>query len=152
MAALSGLMIAVLVVLCVLVCGLWLPRAFWATVGVYVGLTAMYSLALKHRMLLDVIVIAMLFVLRAIGGAEAIDVAVSPWLLTCTFMLCLFLGFGKRRCEIAMIDNSHAMRGHRPTLVRGRRSPRAANRKWSGRGRCGSRPAGTARRSPRTPR
>lgn len=33
-------------------------------------------------------------------------------------MLCLFLGFGKRRCEIAMIGNTHAIRGHRPTLVR----------------------------------
>ncbi len=114
----AGIMIAVLVVLCVLVCWFWLPRAFWLTVAVYVALTWAYSLALKHRMLLDVIVIAMLFVLRAIGGAEAIGVDVSPWLLICTFMLCLFLGFGKRRCEIAMIDNTHAMRGHRRTLVR----------------------------------
>jgi 4-hydroxybenzoate polyprenyltransferase len=88
------------------------------TVGIYLALTWTYSLVLKHRMLLDVIVIAILFVMRAIGGAEAIGVEVSPWLLTCTFMLCLFLGFGKRRCEVAMIDNTHAMRGHRPTLVR----------------------------------
>ncbi|NLE62143.1 MAG: decaprenyl-phosphate phosphoribosyltransferase [Planctomycetes bacterium] len=114
----AGAMIGVLVILCVLVCRLWLPPAFWLTVGAYVALTWTYSLALKHRMLLDVIVIAILFVLRAIGGAEAIGVVVSPWLLICTFMLCLFLGFGKRRCEVAMIDNTHAMRGHRRTLVR----------------------------------
>ncbi len=114
----AGAVIGVLVILCVLVCRLWLPPAFWLTVGAYVALTWTYSLALKHRMLLDVIVIAILFVLRAIGGAEAIGVLVSPWLLICTFMLCLFLGFGKRRCEVAMIDNTHAMRGHRRTLVR----------------------------------
>lgn len=114
----AGVMAAALTALCVPVCVIWLPAAFWLTLGVYVALTWLYSLALKHRMLLDVIVIAMLFVLRAIGGAEAIGVDVSPWLLICTFMLCLFLGFGKRRCEVAMIENTHAMRGHRPTLVR----------------------------------
>ncbi|HPD29278.1 MAG TPA: decaprenyl-phosphate phosphoribosyltransferase [Phycisphaerae bacterium] len=114
----ASAMVAVLVALCVILCWLTLPPAFWLTVGIYLALSWTYSVALKHRMLLDVIVIAMLFVLRAIGGAEAISVEVSPWLLTCTFMLCLFLGFGKRRCEVAMIDNSHAMRGHRPLLVR----------------------------------
>jgi 4-hydroxybenzoate polyprenyltransferase len=119
----AAAMVAVLVALCVVLLAVvdWpSQRASWfrLTVGAYLALTWAYSLALKHRMLLDVIVIAMLFVLRAIGGAEAIGVEVSPWLLTCTFMLCLFLGFGKRRCEVAMIDNSHAMRGHRRTLVR----------------------------------
>ncbi|MBI4581697.1 MAG: decaprenyl-phosphate phosphoribosyltransferase, partial [Planctomycetes bacterium] len=61
---------------------------------------------------------ATLFVLRALGGAVAIEVAASPWLLICTFMLCLFLGFGKRRCEIAAIGDADAIREHRPTLVR----------------------------------
>jgi 4-hydroxybenzoate polyprenyltransferase len=114
----AGLMVVVLAALCMIVCYATLPPKFWATVGAYVALTAAYSLALKHRMLLDVIVIAVLFVLRAIGGAEAISVDYSPWLMICTFMLCLFLGFGKRRCEIAMITDTDAMRGHRPTLVR----------------------------------
>jgi len=95
-----------------------LPVYFCITLVVYLVLTVSYSLFLKYRMILDVIVIAVLFVLRAIAGALAIEVPVSPWLLICTFMLCLFLGFGKRRCEIAMIVNTHAIRGHRPTLVR----------------------------------
>jgi 4-hydroxybenzoate polyprenyltransferase len=82
-------------------------------------LTLLYSFVLKHQMLLDVIAIATLFVLRALSGAFAIGVDPSPWLLICTFMLCLFLGFGKRRCEIAMIgDSDAALRGHRATLVR----------------------------------
>jgi 4-hydroxybenzoate polyprenyltransferase len=96
-----------------------LPPRFLATLCAYLFLTVSYSVALKHRMLLDVITIATLFVLRAIAGAYAIDVPWSSWLLICTFMLCLFLGFGKRRCEIAMIGSSDAaLLGHRRTLVR----------------------------------
>lgn len=96
----------------------FLPVKFQLTLLCYLALTISYSLFLKHRMILDVLIIALLFVLRAVGGAYAIDITVSNWLLVCTFMLCLFLGFGKRRCEIAMIANTHAIRGHRRTLVR----------------------------------
>jgi 4-hydroxybenzoate polyprenyltransferase len=88
------------------------------TVAGYLFLSVAYSLHLKHRMILDVVIIAILFVLRAIGGAVAIQVEASPWLLICTFMLCLFLGFGKRRCEIAAIGDVEAIREHRPTLGR----------------------------------
>lgn len=115
MAALLGLAL----VACAAVISLvWLPARCGMAAGSYFVLTVLYSLVFKHRMILDVIVIAVLFVLRAIAGAYAIQVEVSDWLLVCTFMLCLFLGFGKRRCEIAMITNNHALRGHRPTLVR----------------------------------
>jgi 4-hydroxybenzoate polyprenyltransferase len=93
-----------------------LPQAFASTVGLYLVLVIMYSTFLKHLMLLDVISIAILFVLRALGGALAIEVEVSSWLLVCTFMLCLFLGFGKRRCEIAKLANSNNMHEHRKTL------------------------------------
>ncbi len=95
-----------------------LPPYFWLTVAGYLVLSVGYTLYLKHRMILDVVIIAILFVLRAIGGAVAIQVEASPWLLICTFMLCLFLGFGKRRCEIAAIGDVEAIREHRPTLVR----------------------------------
>jgi len=95
-----------------------LPPAFWGVLGAYFILTVAYSLYLKRRMLLDVLLIAVLFVLRALGGACAIDVRVSHWLLICTFMLCVFLGFGKRRCEITMIANEEDIRKHRPLLVR----------------------------------
>lgn len=96
-----------------------LPRQFVFVVGMYLALNLAYSTFLKHRMLLDVITIAILFVLRAIAGAVAIGVPISEWLLICTFMLCLFLGFGKRRCEIATISESGGgTEHHRPTLVR----------------------------------
>ncbi len=95
-----------------------LPYRFGLTLTFYLLLTTSYTLFFKRRMILDVLVIAILFVLRALGGAYAIDVPVSPWLLICTFMLCMFLGFGKRRCEIEMLVNDEDLRGHRPTLVR----------------------------------
>ncbi len=112
-----GVLLALLVVIVAISLAL-LPFKFWITIAAYGILSVSYSLALKHRMILDVVTIAVLFVLRAVGGAAAIDVVASPWLLICTFMLCLFLGFGKRRCEIAAIGDTHAIRGHRPTLVR----------------------------------
>lgn len=98
-------------------CMACLPLRFAVALVGYFLLSLAYSLKLKHHMLVDVIAIAMLFVMRAVGGATAIQVTVSPWLLVCTFMLCLFLGFGKRRCEITMLGSSDAIRDHRRTLT-----------------------------------
>lgn len=95
-----------------------LPPPFIVSLCIYVVLTITYSLYFKHQMLLDVIAIALLFVIRAVAGALAIDVPYSPWLLVCTFMLCMFLAFGKRRCEIAMLGNGEGLLEHRKTLER----------------------------------
>jgi 4-hydroxybenzoate polyprenyltransferase len=95
-----------------------LPRAFWVVLGSYWLLILMYSLTLKRRVILDVIVISMGFVLRALAGVVAVDVALSPWLIVCTFTLCLFLGFGKRRCELAVMGGVEEAIRHRPTLGR----------------------------------
>jgi len=114
----AGVLATVLLIAAATLSAALLPIKFSITLTFYLVLTTAYTLVFKRRMILDVLVIAVLFVLRALGGAYAIDVPVSPWLLICTFMLCMFLGFGKRRCEIEMIGNTHAMRGHRPTLVR----------------------------------
>jgi 4-hydroxybenzoate polyprenyltransferase len=84
----------------------------------YLALTLAYSLTLKRRVILDVIVVAIGFVLRAFAGSAAVGVPTSEWLIACVFTLCLFMGFGKRRCEIAMIGNSDDIGQHRRTLVR----------------------------------
>jgi hypothetical protein len=58
-------------------------------------------------MIVDVIIISVGFVLRAMAGAVVIGVFVSPWLIICTFALCLFLGFSKRYSEIILLaENS----------------------------------------------
>ncbi|NOT00847.1 MAG: decaprenyl-phosphate phosphoribosyltransferase [Phycisphaerales bacterium] len=95
-----------------------LPPRCALLVIAYLLMNLAYSLALKHRLILDVIMIAIGFVLRAAAGAAAIEVFVSPWLIVCTFTLCLFLGFGKRRCEIGMFDTLEEAGEHRATLRR----------------------------------
>jgi 4-hydroxybenzoate polyprenyltransferase len=74
----------------------------WATLGTIAGFLAVqvaYSYVLKHVLFVDVMAIAAGFVLRALGGAVAIDVVSSEWLLLCTGLLSIFLGFAKRRGE-----------------------------------------------------
>lgn len=66
----------------------------------YVVMNILYSLALKHVAIVDVMTIAAGFVLRVLGGSVAISVAPSHWLLLCTVMISLFLGFTKRRAEL----------------------------------------------------
>jgi 4-hydroxybenzoate polyprenyltransferase len=77
-------------------------------------LQAFYTLRLKHVVLVDVAVIAGLFVIRAAAGAVAVDVRISPWLLVCTGLLALFLALGKRRAELVLVERL-AHRG-RPVL------------------------------------
>ena len=68
-------------------------------------------------MLVDVIGIAMGFVLRAVGGAVAIAVVPSVWLFVCTFTLCMFMGFCKRYNELITIGEPDQAAAHRPTLA-----------------------------------
>jgi 4-hydroxybenzoate polyprenyltransferase len=70
-----------------------------ALVGGYGVATAAYSLGLKRLVIVDVMTIAGLFILRVVAGAVAVDAQASEWLLLCTGMLALFLGFTKRRQE-----------------------------------------------------
>src|SRR3989454_10819536 len=89
------------------------PR-FALTALAYVGLLVAYSAWLKHVVIVDVLVVAMGFVLRAAAGALAIGVAISGWLLICTILLALFLALGKRRHEVLTLGESAAR--HRPIL------------------------------------
>jgi decaprenyl-phosphate phosphoribosyltransferase len=70
----------------------------------FLVLQGSYTLGLKRVAVLDVLVIAALFVIRAAAGAEAIDVRISPWLLACTALLAILLALGKRRAELALVE------------------------------------------------
>ena len=77
-----------------------------AVVVAYVALNLLYSYFLKHHPCIDVMGIAIGFLLRVIAGAIAIEVEVSEWMLLTTFFLSLLLGFGKRRKEMLATDGS----------------------------------------------
>ncbi len=108
----AGLLLAAALAVAAAVNGLVL-----AVVGAYVLLQAAYTFYLKRKMLLDVICIALGFVLRAVAGAVAIPVEPSPWLFICTFTLCLFLGFCKRCNELATLGETDNAHRHRPSLA-----------------------------------
>ncbi len=94
-----------------LIGSLILSRGLAVIILAYMLLMVFYSVGLKHVMILDCALIALGFCLRAIAGAVAIDVVISPWLVICTFALTLFLAFSKRRGEIAQLqENSEAFR------------------------------------------
>lgn len=70
----------------------------------YFATTLSYSTIFKHYVILDVMFLSACYLWRAVAGAVAIDVPISPWLLLCTAFLALFLGFNKRRGEIVLLD------------------------------------------------
>jgi 4-hydroxybenzoate polyprenyltransferase len=83
--------------------------------ALYLALFVFYSFWLKHLVILDVLTIAVGFVLRAIAGAVAIDVRVSNWLLLLTLLLALFLGLSKRRAELVSLADD--AKSHRRSLA-----------------------------------
>ena len=86
-------------------------------VAVFVLLHILYSVFLKHVALLDVIVIALGFVLRAGAGVVAIRGEISPWLFICIFTICLFMGFCKRYNEVVTLGDNVDATNHRPILI-----------------------------------
>ena len=93
----------------------WLMgRAFGAVATSYVTLLALYSGPLKHIVIIDVLTIAIGFVLRVAAGAVAVGVPMSHWLLVCTILLAMFLGLSKRRHELTLLTDGAT--GHRRIL------------------------------------
>ncbi len=99
----AGVLSITLIALSILA-GFFLGKLFLLTIILYAILNIAYSLGIKHIAIFDVMTIAAGFLLRIIGGAVAIDVEASHWLLLCTFMISVFLGFTKRRAELISRD------------------------------------------------
>jgi len=96
--------------------GAWfLDRSFALVLGLYASLGGIYSLFLKHVMLLDVFVVAAGFVFRVVGGGLVIRVEISSWLVVCTTMLALFLALTKRRHELVFLGSNAS--NHRASLA-----------------------------------
>lgn len=107
--------LAAALVLAGLAGSLVLPLAFTGVLGGYCLMQVVYTFALKRIPYVDVFVIATGFVLRAIAGAMALTVRISPWLLLCTFLLALFLALCKRRHEKILLEGTGEQ--HREALA-----------------------------------
>ena len=92
----------------------WLRFDFGLFAAAYVGLLAFYSGPLKHVVIIDVLTIAIGFVLRAAAGAVVIDVPISNWLLVVTILGALFLALSKRRHELVLLGDEAT--SHRASL------------------------------------
>lgn len=92
--------------------GLGLP--FLAILALYMGMTIAYSFGLKNVFLLDVLIISIGFVIRALAGAIALNVVFTNWLVVCTLFLALFLSLSKRRHEIELLEEEAV--NHREVL------------------------------------
>ena len=106
---------AVALVVVSLVGSWFLQPAFTAVLAIYTALNLAYSFGLKDAFLVDILIVAAGFFLRAMGGAVVIDVAISTWFILCTFTLTLFLAAAKRRGELELLQEEAA--GHRPALA-----------------------------------
>lgn len=89
----------------------WLGAGFSAVLATYLLSNLAYSFGLKHHVILDVFLIAMGFVLRAVAGVELLKpiapaTQISPWLLVCTFFGALFLAVSKRSRELTNAGGS----------------------------------------------
>jgi 4-hydroxybenzoate polyprenyltransferase len=106
--------IAALLLAAGLVVALLVSPGVCGVVAAYGALTLSYSLVLKRLVIIDVMTIAGCFLLRVVAGTVAVGVEASPWLLVCTGMVSLFLGFTKRRQEAVL--EKDAQFGARPVL------------------------------------
>lgn len=97
-----------------LVVAAWINTSFGLVAAAYLVLMTWYSLSIKHVVILDVLALAGGFVLRAAGGAVAVQVIFSHWLLMLTLLLALFLALSKRRAELVALSDE--ARSHRKSL------------------------------------
>jgi len=110
----TALKIAVLVCLACLFFAFYMNIFFGVIVLAYFLLNIGYSIYLKNIVIIDVVSLAAGFVFRVLGGAVIISVVASQWLILCTILLSLFLGFSKRRHELILLEDSAT--SHRKVL------------------------------------
>jgi 4-hydroxybenzoate polyprenyltransferase len=104
----AAVALGVLLMMAAVAVAMTLPCPFLLTVVAYLVVTLAYIGGLKRIAVLDVLLIALGFVIRAYAGGVAIGVEVSPWLILCTLTLALFLGFAKRKGERVALGEAAA--------------------------------------------
>jgi 4-hydroxybenzoate polyprenyltransferase len=110
----GAIVIAVLLIVVSLAFAFKLHVQFGLVALAYFSLNFVYSAYLKHVVILDVMLVAAGFVLRAVAGAVVIEVEISSWLFICTILIALFLALSKRRHELIVLAEDSS--GHRRVL------------------------------------
>jgi len=110
----TAVKIIVLICLASLFFAFYMNILFGIIVLAYFLLNIGYSIYLKNIVIIDVVSIAAGFVFRVLGGAVIISVVASQWLILCTILLSLFLGFSKRRHELILLEDNAT--SHRKVL------------------------------------
>lgn len=100
----EALVLLFILVPAVLIGSFIFSKLLFLLIIVYFTNNILYCFVLKNMVIIDVMSIAVGFILRVISGCIAIDVFISPWLLLCTLLLSLFLGFSKRRNELLVLE------------------------------------------------
>ncbi len=114
LSVLTAVIVLVILFAIGLVTSFLLSNAFGWIALIYILMMLGYTIIFKHVVILDVIIIAIGFVLRAIAGAVVIELSISSWLLVCTIFLALFLALSKRRHELILLGDDAT--GHRKIL------------------------------------
>ena len=122
LAATTAVVVAVVLTAAGLAAAFAIGVQFGIVAATYLAMSLTYSTALKHVVIIDVLMIAAGFVLRAVAGAVAVDVPIGHWLLVCTTLLALFLALSKRRHELLLLadgatDHRRILEEYSPYLL-----------------------------------
>jgi decaprenyl-phosphate phosphoribosyltransferase len=105
-----AVMAALIIIAAVIFFFAHLPKGFAVAIGVYLAINVGYSLGIKHLSVLELFLVASGFVIRLIGGASAVQITLSPWIIIATGMLALLMATGKRRGDIAQNNDGSSQR------------------------------------------
>lgn len=111
----EALLFGIFLLACVVSLNCVLGGSLWIVLLIYGLLNIGYTLHFKHVVILDIIIVSIGFILRAVAGAVVISVLISKWLLLCTFFLALFLILNKRRAEFVTLGSE--AKAHRHILA-----------------------------------
>jgi 4-hydroxybenzoate polyprenyltransferase len=104
----AAISFGILLLVLSLITAYWITPIFAGILLFYLVKNILYCIWLKHVVIIDVMIIAVGFVLRGFSGAVVVDVGVTSWFILCTMLLALFLALGKRRHELRLLNGDKA--------------------------------------------